>query len=54
LCFAQLTFEIFICDLMAQMGVSVLKIRDFVFTGARNRVRSGRRQNSGEDSGAHN
>jgi len=39
---------------MAQTVVSVLKIIDFMFTGARNRVRSGRRQNSGEDSGAHN
>jgi len=46
--------KIFICDVTAQMEVSLLKMRDFMFTGARNRVRSGRRQNSGEDSGAHN
>jgi hypothetical protein len=46
--------KIYICDLMTQMGMSALKIRDFMLAGARNRARSGRRQNSGEDSGAHN
>jgi len=46
--------KIFICDVTAQTEVLLLQIRNFIFTGARNRVRSGRRQNSGEDSGAHN